>query len=85
MQRLVYHEIVIRKCCIGKKLDHLACKCNAIQGSKQTLIYQFNGFIEGRRNFKFRKLSLQNFIKIGWELTEKSAKNMRYKLIWRRV
>ena len=34
-----------------------------------------------------RKYSLQNFMEIGWELTEKSAKNMRYnyKLIWRRV
>ena len=32
-----------------------------------------------------RKYSLQNFMGIGWELTEKSAKNMRYKLIWRRV
>ena len=32
-----------------------------------------------------QKKALQNVIKIGEELTEKSAKNMRYKLIWRRV
>ena len=32
-----------------------------------------------------RKQSLQNFMKIGWELTEKSAENMRYKLFWRLV
>ena len=42
--------------------------------------WKFNGSRRGTR-----KQFLQNFIKISWELTEKSAKNMRYKLIWRRV
>ena len=46
-----YDKIVsIKKYSIVQKLDHLACRPNAIFKLQSN---QFNGFIEGRRNYRF--------------------------------
>ena len=46
-----YSEIIsIKKYSIVQKLDHLACRPNAIFKPQSN---QFNGFIVGRRNYKF--------------------------------
>ena len=47
-----YLEIFIGKYCIAKKLDHLACNAK-----NEPYINQCNGFIEGRRNYKFTTMS----------------------------
>ena len=83
-----YSEIIsIKKYSIVQKLDHLACRPNAIFKLQS---YQFNGFIEGNENCAVfggwptigLSKSYKNQLRVDWEIGKKHA---IYKLIWRRV